>query len=146
MTDVGFGELIVRMLVSLAVVLGLVFGAYVVLRRRNGFVGSSRPFASGRNRARTAAPRRGLSIVGRAALGRTSQVVAVQFADKIFLLGASDQASPTVITEMSIADWEAATDDDLAGAVRAPSTSAGRGGAAPANLLDALREATVRRA
>jgi flagellar biogenesis protein FliO len=146
MTDVGFGDLLLRMLLSLAVVLGIVFGAYAILRRRQGSTGTTRVSLGDGRRSRTVSPRRGLKIIARAGLGRTSQVVAVQFADRVYLLGASDQAAPSVIAEMTVADWESATTDDDAAVVRASSTSAGRGGAAPANLLEALREATVRRA
>ena len=36
MNDVGLGDLFVRMLISLAVVLGIVLGAYAVVKRRRG--------------------------------------------------------------------------------------------------------------
>ena len=43
MADVSMGELLVRSVISLAVVLGIVFGAYAVLRRRMNGGGSFRP-------------------------------------------------------------------------------------------------------
>ena len=59
MTDVSFIDLLVRMVVSLAIVLGLMFGAYVFLRRRQGFgpvarPGGPRPVRGGRRSARRA--------------------------------------------------------------------------------------------
>jgi flagellar biogenesis protein FliO len=170
MTDVSFGDLVVRMIVSLAIVLGLMFGAYWIMRKRQGFAPSAMPRgrrsgsgrASGGVRAllpRSTAPRlsggsakssgnrRGLRVVGRVGVGRTTQIVAVQFAEKVFLLGACDQTAPSVLAELDLAAWLAATeavdDESVQSIVREPigSVAAPR----PGGLLDSLREATTRR-
>lgn len=168
MTDVSFTDLVLRMVVSLAVVLAIVLGAYAVMRRRQGFPSS---FPGGRSNRSNAAPRstqvsrrtstkttgskRGLRVVGRIGIGRTTQVVAVQFAEKVFLLGASEQSAPTILAELPLDAWIDATesdDDSGSGAIRrvpadgTPGTAPRRGpSAGPAGLLDALREATLRR-
>ncbi len=190
MTDVSFVDLVVRMLVSLAVVLGLMFGAFWILRRRQGFapISSSRPprrsprrgsprsgssgsgglaglggFAGlgglggagglkgrGGGSQRVAGNRRGLRVLGRVGVGRTTQVVAVQFAERVFLLAASDQAAPAVLAELDLAEWLASTeatdatiDALITGPVVCeaidPTTSR------PVGLLESLREATTRR-
>ena len=97
-------------------------------------------------------------MLGRVGVGRTSQVVAVQFADKVFMLGASEQGAPTVLAEMELAQWLAATetpDDPMTTAVGSSQlggirdrigtgpAAAGQGGRP--GLLDSLREATIRR-
>jgi hypothetical protein len=188
MTDVSFVDLVVRMLVSLAIVLGLMFGAYVLLRRRQGIGSMGMPrlprparslrpafprvpasagvvatgvprspagdlgvgtlVAGGRTGAvpaRAAGNRRGLRVLGRVGIGRTSQVVALQFADRVFLMAASDQAAPTVIAEMDLAAWSSIVesyDDQSVPVVReAIDPAAPR----PSGLIASLREATTRR-
>lgn len=188
MTDVSFVDLVVRMLVSLAVVLGVMFGAYWLIRRRQGFGPVPRPIAARRpvpgagrgvgrgvgrrsNRgsnqgslravtsllgslaapggsrqpgatgmSRGAGNRRGLRVLGRVGVGRTTQVVAVQFAERVFLLAASDQAAPAVLAELDLAAWLAATEatDDVvpsaataAGSVSAGPVSAGHVSSGP---------------
>jgi flagellar biogenesis protein FliO len=180
MTDVSFVDLVVRMIVSLGVVLGLMFGAYWFIRRRQGFAPSSAPgprrapagggsrsmraatsalggiggFGSrsgaGRSGAsRSAGNRRGLRVLGRVGVGRTTQVVAVQFAEKVYLLAASDQAAPAVLAELDMAAWLAATeaDDDASVGVGAPIVREAIDPMAPrpSGLLESLREATTRR-
>ena len=179
MTDVSFVDLVVRMIVSLGVVLGLMFGAYWFMRRRQGF-GSMGPSprrapAGGTSRSmrsttsgmsgiggfgargaggasRNAGNRRGLRVLGRVGVGRTTQVVAVQFAEKVYLLAASDQAAPAVLAELDLAAWLAATeaDDTAAGApiVREaidPTALQTQQTPRPSGLLESLREATTRR-
>lgn len=182
MTEVSFFDLIVRMVVSLGVVLGLMFGAYWFLRRRQGFGpatglrvprrsagsrsllgllggsaggstgGAGAPRGAARGGAgRVAGNRRGLRVVGRVGVGRTTQLVAVQFADRVYLLGASDTSAPTVLADLDLAAWTVATespDEDLmplirdSGDVRSP-----MGGSTPrpTSLIESLREATTRR-
>jgi|GEM_PF-3084762 flagellar biogenesis protein FliO len=160
MTEVGFGELVVRMVVSLAIVLGLMFGGYVIMRRRQGLGGSSAPRASrsrntGSSRRSassssssnkgTNGSRRGLRVLGRLGVGRTSQVIAVQFAEKVFLVGACDATAPQVLAEMDLAAWMLHVEaDDEATVVREAIVPGAPG--RPVSLLDSLREATARRA
>lgn len=162
MNDVGLGELLLRMLISLAVVLAVVLAAYVIIRRRQG-VGAGTPrsgrrgTAAGllvRSRGTTTSPaarRAGLRVVGRVGVGRTSSVVAVQFADRVFMIGASEQAAPAVLAELELEEWQRATQqpEELTPVSR---RSAGTGesdgprtGEARPGFLDALREATTRR-
>jgi len=160
MTDVGLGELLVRMVVSLLVVLGLVLGAYAILRRRQGLP-SGRELRGGERTGRSVrfgtrpatgaktGAKRGLRIVGRVGVGRTSSVVAVQFADRVFMIGTSEQGTPTVLAELDLDTWTKATEapEDLQPIIRA----GGSGASNPATgdrrpgFLDALREATTRR-
>jgi flagellar biogenesis protein FliO len=160
MTEVGFGELVVRMVVSLAIVLGLMFGGYVIMRRRQGLGGSSAPRASrsrntGSSRRSASSSsssnkgangsRRGLRVLGRLGVGRTSQVIAVQFAEKVFLVGACDATAPQVLAEMDLAAWMLHVEaDDEATVVREAIVPGAPG--RPVSLLDSLREATARRA
>jgi flagellar biogenesis protein FliO len=143
-TEVGLGELFVRMLISLAVVLGIVLGAYMVIKRRRG--GGSAPVAGRSLIPRAARPRtggrNGLRVLGRTGVARTSSVVAIQFADRVLLIGGNDQAAPTLLAEIDLDAWEAATQapiDPITGG------SAPGAGTAPSGLLDALRQATTRR-
>jgi flagellar biogenesis protein FliO len=183
MTDVSFVDLVVRMVLSLAVVLGLMFGAYWILRRRQGFgpISSPRPrrvpsrlpgrspgtlrlgAASFGSAARHAGHRRGLRVVGRVGVGRTTQVVAVQFAERVFLLAASDQAAPAVLAELDLAEWLASTESAETNGVEPTVHGAGPRSATgslsssmhrdmvdptiarPQGLLESLREATARR-
>lgn len=183
MTDVSFADLVVRMVLSLGIVLALVLGAYAVIRRRQGLSGGggggrlranfmpraagSKPkrglvrsasmksasILGGRGSAKMPGARRGLRVVGRVGIGRTTQVVAVQFAEKVFLLGASEQSAPTILAELEMSAWLEATEqpedaglryepivDPAAHAVGVAATPSG-----PPNLLQALRDATVRR-
>lgn len=164
MNDVGLGELLVRMVVSLVVVLGLVLGAYAILRRRQGMSsgGGEGLLRRDRGARRTSlirsksgsatfkgGNRRGLRIVGRVGVGRTSNVIAVQFADRVFMLGTSEQGPPTVLAELDLDSWTEATEtpDDVQPISRAggaPGASGTSGDRRP-GILDALREATTRR-
>jgi len=157
MSDVGLGELIVRMVVSLGIVLAIVFGAYALLRHRPHFGSST---GSGRSSSRSTSRRsagstkgskagsgkRGLKIVGRIGVSRTSSVIAVQFAERVFLVGASDHTSPAVLAELSLDDWETATEiPEETIPLATSSRSTGGPGPRP-SILDSLREATTRRA
>lgn len=162
MTDVGLGELLVRMVVSLAVVLGLVFGAYALIRRRQGLPsgrqlrgltggvagGSTKRSGLVRSKSSASGAKRGLRIVGRVATGRTSSIIAVQFADRVFMVGASETSSPNVLAELDLDSWTRSTEasEDL--------LPVARGGAGPIDpgttdrrpsFVDALREVTTRR-
>jgi hypothetical protein len=164
MNDVGLGELLVRMVVSLLVVLGLVLGAYAILRRRQGLP-SGRELKGGRERGSRrsslisprrgssgskggnfkGANKRGLKIDGRVGVGRTTSVIAVQF-----MLGTSEQGPPNVLAELDLDRWTESTEtpEELqpiirSGSVGAPGTP-GAGDRRP-SILDALREATTRR-
>ena len=175
MTDASFGSLVVRMLISLAIVFAFIGGGYVLLRRRQN---GGRPLGraprtarstmrlSARNHsssrtggslrsprnhavAKGANPRRALRVVGRITIGRSTQMVAVQFGDQVYLVAASEQGAPSVITQVPLDEWLEATDEVESVIPIAPELVAIDGGAeypAPRSFVDALREATVRRA
>ncbi len=163
MNDVGLGELLLRMFISLAVVLAVVMAAYMIIRRRQGAGASPRRSARrsstmgllGRPRVGggtgTAGRRAGLRVLGRVGVGRTSSVVAVQFAERVFMIGASEQGAPTVLAEMELDDWQRATQlPDEVTPVSRRSPAAGdadpsRPRDARPGFIDALREASTRR-
>ena len=151
MNGVGFGELIVRMVISLVVVLGLLLGAYWFMKRRQS--GSYPPRQARRMRSSSPATRngakgKGLKIVGRVGVSRTSTVVALQFAERIILLGTSEQGSPAVLAELDLDAWNAANerDDELVPITRVSVGSPPAAGRSRPSLLEALREVTARRA
>ena len=172
MTDARFGSLVVRMLISLAIVFAFIGGGYVLMRRRQNGGGSAPrlPRSPMRINARShntlggvrsrqtrrtnavakgAGQRRALRVVGRITIGRSTQMVAVQFAEHVYLVAASEHGAPTVVTQVPLDEWHEATDEVESVIPIAPELVAIDGGAeqsAPRNFVDALREATVRRA
>jgi flagellar biogenesis protein FliO len=153
MADVSMGELLIRSVISLGVVLALVFGAYAILRRRmNGGRSAGRGRAAGAWRAvvgarsarrapggfrsihrpatvRSNRPNRnGLRVVGRAAIGRSAMLTAVQFGERVLLVGASEQSAPMVLAELDGREWEQCTNP---GRELAISTSALNASGAP---------------
>lgn len=153
-----FGDLIGRMVISLVVVLGIVLIAYKVIKRRQnrGFLSGNR---SGGLLARMATPsrsmgaaggrgantKRGLRLVGRVGLSRTSAVVAVQFGERVFMVGASEQGQPTMLAETDLETWTAATEtaDEIVPPARRIVSAANT--RPRSSLLEALREVTARR-
>ena len=165
MTEVSFVDLVVRMVVSLGVVLGFVLGAYMLLRRRQGFAPGPRSLKRGRSlggsssgrssggSSKTMGNRRGLRVLGRVGVGRTTQIVAVQFAEKVLLVGASDTSAPSVLAELDLASWIEATETfdmdglHLSGKDAAMVREAIDPTGVPSRpgILDSLREVTSRR-
>lgn len=158
MNGVGFGELIARMVISLIVVLGLLLGAYAFIKRRQGVSYSPRQAKGSRGRvvrlggssssSRQSGKTRGLKIVGRVGVSRTSTVVALQFAERVILLGTSEQGPPAVLAELDLDAWTAGNEvtDELVPMTRVPLGSAATAGRGKPSLLEALREVTSRRA
>jgi flagellar biogenesis protein FliO len=173
MLAAGIVELFVRMVVSLGFVLSIVAVAYLVMRRRAGLTGRvssrlaggrgaatrpSRGALAGQPRQRAAArrsSRQHVEVIGRVGLTRTSSAVVVKFADRVLLVGAAEQGQPTVLAELDVATWEL-YDQDAEWTVplergSQPALDIETGAdAAPGvprpGFIDALREATVRRA
>jgi flagellar biogenesis protein FliO len=147
--EVDFGDLLLRMVVSLAVVLLIVWGAYRILRRRQGFGPTTRAPRRGRGIASWApasrgnSSRRGLKMLGRIGLSRTSSVVAIQFAERVYMVAASEQAAPAVLAEIDLESWTTATEGDEAEIATSRVTTVPPG--RRPNLLEALREITARR-
>ncbi len=176
MTDASFGSLVVRMLISLAIVFAFIGGGYVFLRRRQqggsstgmrsvgarhhggrtaragrsgARVGMSPRASRGSTVAKGSGQRRAMRVVGRVGIGRATQLVAVQFVDQVYLIAASEQGTPNVIAQLPLDEWLAATDEVESVIPITPELVAIDGGAerpAPRTFVDALREATVRRA
>lgn len=138
MSDPDFGELIVRMVVSLAVILAVLAVAYTVLRRRPGMIGaaaggmgrSARPARERRprrsplagrdpGRGRAASTRPALRVLGRTGVGRSSTLVAVMFGDEVLLVGANDADAPTVLSRTTLEGWERAVEREAAAGDRA---------------------------
>lgn len=143
----GLGELVVRAVVSLAVVLTIVAVAYFVARRRAGAVApvSARGAERGRRGRRRNTPP-AIEVVGRVGLTRSTAAVAVRFGDRIVLIAASEQGPSNVISEMTAEEW-----DELR-TVREPISPLSAAGSAttsivehPPSFLEALRQATARR-
>jgi flagellar biogenesis protein FliO len=158
MIAAGFVDLFVRMVTSLALVLAIIAIAYVVMRRRAGStprIGRTPASPSGSSMARRGersprAARRNhrqpIEVIGRIGLSRSSAAVAVKFGDRVILVGASEQSPPTVLAEVDAATWEL-SDPGAEWSVPADIVEASDHGAlVRPNFIDALREATVRRA
>jgi len=161
MNDVNFGDLVGRMAISLAVVLGLMYIGYRLLKRRQsgpaqrsrrsplaGMFGAGRSAGSGRSSgSRSVNTKRGLKVVARVGLSKTSSVIAVQFGERVFLLGASDQAPPKVLAEIDLPAWTASIEDPEQSMplVRVPVGQQPAAGRRP-SIIESLREMTARRA
>lgn len=170
----GIVDLFVRMMVSLAFVLGIVAVAYLAMRRRAGLAGRVNTRFAGRRgaapssrgdrgarqrmprgqRSQRGASRRGarqhVEVLGRVGLTRASSAVVLKFADRVLLVGASETAQPTVLAELDAATWEL-YDQDIEWTVPVELDADGNddvvnGAAGRPGFLEALREATVRRA
>ena len=139
--------MLVRMLVSLAVVLALMYIAARLLNRTHGSVRSApRRHRPGSRAAGTAAPPRrvDLEVVGHRPLGKGASVALVRAADRTWLVGVTD-TSVRLLSELEPAhepDVGAMPDD----AALASVAQLVPGSSAPVSLLDQLRERTVRRA
>lgn len=144
-----FGELLVRLVVSLGIVLVFIGVAYTVAKRRQsgpssrgGFVSSVTP----RRRAR-ALPQGGLHVEARTGLARGSAAVAVRFADRIVLIGVSDGAPSTVLADVSAGEWDLELEppeENTVTPLRTPLDPNGVVAERP-NFVEALRTATSRR-
>jgi flagellar biogenesis protein FliO len=170
----GIVGLFVRMVVSLALVLAIVAVAYFAMRHRAGLTGRVNSRFAGRRgaghasraerghrqpRSQRRGARQHVEVLGRVGLTRASSAVVVKFADRVLLVGASETARPTVLAEVDAATWELFDQDaewtvpvdrhadrhadHLADRHRRDAAS---GPAARPGFLEALREATVRRA
>jgi flagellar biogenesis protein FliO len=163
MINVKFGDLVERMAISLVVVLGLMYVAYKVIKRRQtgppvrarrlptgGLLGMARSATSGRStRSRATNTKRGLKIVARVGVSKTSSVLAVQFGERVFMLGATEQAAPTVLAEIDLAAWTSSLEEDESSLPMLRVPVAGNpavGRPRPTSFIDALRERTARRA
>ncbi len=141
MTEVSVGELFVRLIVSLGVVVAVMAAAAWALKRMSSG-------GLGAGRSRSGRPVR-LEILGRQSLGRRSSLALVRFGDRGLVLGVTDQQvtllAETDATELTVDRPE----DDRA--PRTVSLTDGPVDRDPAvdspwrNLTESLRDRTVRR-
>ena len=169
-----FGRMIASLALVLAIIAVAYFVMRLRSGRtpmRNGS-SSRRPVRPGRRGARAAigaglgagkrsarrSNRQHVEVLGRVGLTRSSSAVVVQFADRVLLLGTSETAQPTVLAEIDAATWElcaadaewsvpveVAVDHDHDHDRDRDRDRDATTGARP-TFLEALREATVRRA
>ena len=138
MQDVSFFELVLRLVLSLAVVLGIMAGAAAVLRKRaipglGGGVGSRRRSAP-------------IEVLARQMLGKGASVAVVRTGGQTLVLGVTE-TSVRVLAEADPQSFAPPEDDsDNGGAQR---TALLRGDSRLNStwmaVLDTLRERTVRR-
>jgi flagellar protein FliO/FliZ len=128
--------LFLRLLLSLAVVIGLMVGIAALLKRR-GFGG----FSPAARRAPAAAQ---VEVVARKSLGRNASIAVVRAGGKSMVLGVTE-ANVTMLTETDIDEFDFDFDDDEP----AQRTGLPVGLAGPATpwktMLEGLRDKTVRR-
>lgn len=96
------GELAVRLIVSLALVLGIVAAVYGIAKRRQRGTGSNAMF---RRRQRAVGPAT-LEVEARAGLARGSAAIAVRFADRVVLVAVTDGAPATALAEIPAEQWD----------------------------------------
>jgi flagellar biosynthetic protein FliO len=135
-TDASVLGLLARLVVSLAVVLGLMLGAAWVLRRRGG--GFTRPSGV-------------TEVIARQSLSRTASLQVVRVGERTLVLGVTEQ-SVSYLTEAD-GDELRPTIDVRAGARRdgsgaewtmPPGSENERSGSTRTSFLDVLRDRTTR--
>lgn len=152
-----------RMLVSLAIVLALMYVAARLLARSKGIptggpratkrvrrsllaavTGAAQTSKRGRRPARTASP---LEVLARQPLGKSASVSLVRVADKVLLVGVTD-STVQLLSELDAAQLEdeEPTADLLSLAPSGLSRTEHASSRTAVSVLDQLRERTVRRA
>lgn len=135
MADTSTWVVLGRLVLSLAVVLGLVLVAAAIAKRKH--IGGK--------------PNASIEVLARASMGRTSSVQVVRVGDRALVLGVTEQ-SITYLTEGDPADYvEPRTTPGTALDITTPPPAGTQapGGTAPdrtrMSVIDSLRELTVRR-
>jgi flagellar protein FliO/FliZ len=124
-------ELFARLALSLAVVLGLMWGISQVMRRRGLGPGPRRTARSVQ-----------IEVLARRPLGRNTSITVVRAGDRAFVLGVTEHG----ITKLADAAFEEIDLEDEQAQWTAPAHGALPGpGSAWKTMLDQLRERTVRR-
>ncbi len=148
-----------RMVISLAIVLALMYIAARLLQRTRGgaparpsrrrltaLASSMKKTKVGRRAARRRAQ---LDVIARQPLGKSASVAVVRVGDRTMLIGVTD-ASVQLLSEVDAAlfDEEEATTElaEIAAAAPVSASSAGANARATVSVMDLLRERTVRRA
>jgi flagellar protein FliO/FliZ len=132
-------SLLIRLVISLAVVIGLMMVLAGVLRRRGVVV------AGPKGSSRAAAPAE-IEILGRKGLGRNAQIAVVRAAGSTYVLGITEQHI-TLLGEGELPATPEAVDLDSTEDRRTGSSSTAPGGAVTAwtTMLESMRDRTVRR-
>ena len=132
-------SLLVRLVLSLAVVIGLMMVLAGVLRRRGVVV------AGPKGSPRAAAPAE-IEILGRKGLGRNAQVAVVRAAGSTYVLGITEQHI-TLLGEGTVPELPETVELDNPEGRRTGSPSITPSGAVTAwtTMLEGMRERTVRR-
>lgn len=148
-----------RMLVSLAIVLALMYVAARLLSRSRGVspvrkVGGrpGRPLRASKMRPRRPARRRAdLEVIARQPLGKTTSIAVVRIGERNLLLGVTD-SSVQLLSDLDASAFGAVSEDAEMPAGDVPTDLTVHAAAItsevrmPASVLELLRERTVRRA
>jgi flagellar protein FliO/FliZ len=134
MADASTFELVVRLVVSLGVVLALMAGAALVMRRR-GLV--SLPSAGARRRT---AP---LEVLSRTSLGRSQSLALVRAGERALVLGVTE-SQVTLLLDSTPEELDLDT-PEAPGTVQPVGAAAGSAPSAWTAALEALRDRTARR-
>ncbi|MGE0306575.1 MAG: flagellar biosynthetic protein FliO [Acidimicrobiia bacterium] len=143
MSDASVIGLLARLVVSLAVVLGLMVGAAALLRRRGGSFARSKGSVT--------------EVLARQSLSRTASVQVVRIGDRALVLGVTEQ-QVTYLSEADAEEFHTPVTIDVRNAARARDNDDGSGadwtvlpgnatrsGQPRTTFLEALRERTTRR-
>lgn len=103
MGETSVVSLLVRMMVSLAIVLAIVGVAYLVAKRKAG--GARVAIRPARGSRRRGTPT-GVEVVGRVGLSRGTAAVAIRFGDRVVLVASSEQGGTTTLSEMPAEEWD----------------------------------------
>jgi flagellar biogenesis protein FliO len=141
-------EALLRMVLAMGVVLGLMWGSARLLQRRSGIGGTPR------HRRRTSRSAPELEVVCRQQLSRSAAVAVVRSGERTWLVGITDQ-QVTLLSEtddeIDLRDPPETTSDSTPVLGRTtrllarPDGTTGIGSITFCELVDAMRERTVRR-
>lgn len=153
MNGASLVALVIRTVLSLAVILAIVAVAYRVAKRRANGTAPRPSSSAGRGGNLFGAARRSapapIEVVGRVGLTRGAAAVAVRFGERIVLVSASDQGPASVLAEMSGDQWdELTTVPEVASPIIGgiPSPHGAASAAQRPSFVEALRQATTRHA
>ena len=144
--DAGFVALVVRSVVSLAVVLAVIAVVYTIAKRRaNG--GTTRAFVRPASKSASRRAPAALETIARVGLSRGSAAVAVRFADQVVLLGVTEGSPVTVLREIPAAHWDELSEVEqvVATPVAVDGVDRDLGAMTRPGFIEALREVTSRR-
>ncbi len=129
MANSSTAEMFLRLLLSLGVVIGLMWAAATVLRKR-GFAGGT---------GRRPGPGVQVELLARRSLGRNSSIAVIRVGERSMVIGVTDH----MVTKLDDADVEEIElHDDT---IRTVSTGSPSPGTAWKTMLDQMRNRTVRR-